>query len=60
MQPYFARFGITGSQWGILRTLHRAEREGLPSLRVTDLSDRLLVRPPSITGTWTAWSGPGW
>ncbi len=50
MQPYFARFGITGSQWGILRTLHRAEREGLSSLRVTDLSDRLLVRPPSVTG----------
>src|SRR5947209_2656916 len=50
MQPYFGRFGITGSQWGILRTLHRAEREGLPSLRVTDLSDRLLVRPPSVTG----------
>jgi DNA-binding MarR family transcriptional regulator len=50
MQPYFARFGITGSQWGILRTLHRAEREGRSSLRLTDLSDRLLVRPPSMTG----------
>jgi DNA-binding MarR family transcriptional regulator len=50
MQPYFGRFGITGSQWGILRTLHRAQREGLPCLRVTDLSDRLLVRAPSVTG----------
>jgi DNA-binding MarR family transcriptional regulator len=50
MLPYFGRFGITGSQWGILRTLHRAERDGLPCLRVTDLSDRLLVRAPSVTG----------
>src|SRR5262249_10964960 len=50
MQPYFARFGISGSQWGILRTLHRAEREGLTALRLTDLSDRLLIRPPSVTG----------
>ena len=50
MQPYFARFGISGSQWGILRTLDRAEREGLTALRLTDLSDRLLIRPPSVTG----------
>jgi DNA-binding MarR family transcriptional regulator len=50
MQPYFARFGISGSQWGLLRTLHRAEQEGLSGLRLTDLSDRLLIRPPSVTG----------
>jgi DNA-binding MarR family transcriptional regulator len=50
MQPYFARFGISGSQWGVLRTLHRAEREGESGLRLTDLSDRLLIRPPSVTG----------
>jgi DNA-binding MarR family transcriptional regulator len=50
MHPYFARFGISGSQWGALRTLYRAETEGSPRLRLTDLSDRLLVRPPSITG----------
>jgi len=50
MQPYFARFGISGSQWGVLRTLQRAESEGLARLRLTDLSDRLIVRPPSITG----------
>ena len=50
MQPYFARFGISGSQWGVLRTLHRAEAEGTVRLRLTDLSDRLIVRPPSITG----------
>ena len=50
MQPYFARFGISGSQWGVLRTLHRAELEGLSGLRLTDLGDRLLIRPPSVTG----------
>src|SRR5437868_3671173 len=49
-QPYFARFGISGSQWGVLRALHRAQKENLSSLRLTDLSERLLVRPPSVTG----------
>src|SRR5438034_11747477 len=50
MQHYFARFGISGSQWGLLRTLHRAEQDGQPGLRLTDLSDQLLIRPPSVTG----------
>src|SRR5215471_16279693 len=50
MQSYFARFGISGSQWGLLRTLHRAEQEEQAGLRLTDLSDRLLIRPPSVTG----------
>jgi DNA-binding MarR family transcriptional regulator len=50
MQSYFARFGITGSQWGVLRNLHRAEQEEPSGLRLTDLSDRLLIRPPSVTG----------
>src|SRR5262245_15454240 len=50
MQPYFAKFGISGSHWGVLRNLHRAEQEGLPGLRLTDLSERLLIRPPSVTG----------
>jgi len=50
MQPFFARFGITGAQWGVLRVLHRAELEGRPGLRLTDLSERLLIRPPSVTG----------
>ena len=50
MQPYFARFGISGAQWGVLRQLHLAEQEGLAGLRQTDLSERLLVRPPSVTG----------
>ncbi len=50
MQPYFARFGISGSQWGVLINLHRAEQDGLPQLRLSELSDRLLIRPPSVTG----------
>jgi DNA-binding MarR family transcriptional regulator len=50
MQPYFARFGISGSQWGLLRTLYRAGQDGQPALRLTDLSERLLIRPPSVTG----------
>jgi DNA-binding MarR family transcriptional regulator len=50
MHPYFARFGISGSQWGILRNLHRAEEEGLRGLRFSELSQRLLIRPPSVTG----------
>jgi DNA-binding MarR family transcriptional regulator len=50
MQPYFARFGISGSQWGVLRNLHRAAQEGQPGLRLTDLSERLLLRPPSVSG----------
>jgi DNA-binding MarR family transcriptional regulator len=50
MQPYFARFGISGAQWGVLRNLIRAEEDGLPDLRLTELSERLLVRPPSMVG----------
>src|SRR5439155_21121069 len=49
-QPYWAKFGISGSQWGVLRALHRAEIEKPGGLRLTDLSQRLLVRPPSVTG----------
>ena len=49
MEPYFARFGISGSQWGVLRTLHRSAEEGSPELRLTDLGDRLIVRPASVT-----------
>jgi DNA-binding MarR family transcriptional regulator len=53
-QPYWASFGISGSQWGVLRALYRAQTEnGIshPSgLRLTDLSERLLIRPPSVTG----------
>src|SRR5437016_2329371 len=50
MEPYFASFGISSSQWGVLRALHRARLEQRSGLRLTDLGDRLLVRPPSVTG----------
>ncbi len=50
MQPYFARFGISGAQWGFLRNLHLAEQDGQQGLRLTDLSRRMLIRPPSVTG----------
>ena len=50
MHPYFAQFGISGSQWGVLRTLYRAEKTEPTGLRLVDLSERLLIRPPSVTG----------
>src|SRR3954467_11797191 len=50
MDPYFAHFGISGSQWGVLRNLHRAELEGHAGLRLSELGRRLLIRPPSVTG----------
>ncbi len=50
MQPYFGRFGLSRSQWGVLRTLHRAELDRFAGLRLVDLCDTLLVRPPSVTG----------
>ena len=49
MEPYFIQFGLSGAQWGALRVLQRAEQEGRPALRLTDLSERLLIRPPSVT-----------
>jgi DNA-binding MarR family transcriptional regulator len=50
MDPYFAPFGISASQWAILRVLQRAEAAGESGLRLTDLGQRLLIRPPSVTG----------
>jgi DNA-binding MarR family transcriptional regulator len=51
MEPYFTRHGISGSQWAVLRNLRRAEEEeGIDGLRPGELSGRLLVRPPSVTG----------
>ena len=49
MEPYFARFGISATQWGVLRTLHRAAGEGLEGLRLRELGERIWVRPPSVT-----------
>jgi DNA-binding MarR family transcriptional regulator len=48
--PYFARFGISGSQWGILRVLQRAEAGGVAELPLKAVSERLLIQPPSVTG----------
>jgi DNA-binding MarR family transcriptional regulator len=68
MEPYFARHGISGAQWGVLRALHRAEsnpsdevggreeadeRDETDGVRMTDLSARLLVRTPSVSGVVT-------
>ena len=50
MEPYFARFGLSGAQWSVLRTLSREEAAGRRSLRLTDLGNRLIVRPPSVSG----------
>jgi len=50
MEPYFARFGITGPQWGILRILHRGELRGESELRLKDVAARLFIQPPSVTG----------
>jgi MarR family 2-MHQ and catechol resistance regulon transcriptional repressor len=50
MQPYFAQFGISRSQWAVMRHLSRAECQGQDGLRLTDLSERLIIRPPSVTG----------
>lgn len=50
LDPFFARAGISGAQWAILWNLYRAQEDGQPNLRVTDLGERLLIRPPSVTG----------
>jgi DNA-binding MarR family transcriptional regulator len=50
MEPFFAQFGISGAQWGVLRALGRAQDNGEPGLRLTDIGDSLLIRPPSVTG----------
>jgi len=60
MEPYFAQAGISGSQWAVLRALHRAEEEGLNEVRQKDLSERLLIRPPSVTGIVERLCRSGW
>lgn len=59
MDPYFAQHGLTGAQFGILKALERAEKQGEKALRVKDLAGWLLVRPPSISGLVTRleWMG---
>lgn len=60
MTPHFARFGITGSQWAVLRALQRAEAEGLDGLHPSDLGQRLLVKKPSVTGVVERLRHAGW
>src|ERR1051325_6368432 len=60
MAAYFADFGISGAQWGILRVLHRAESEGMDGLRLKELVQRLLVRPPSVTSLVDGLERRGW
>ncbi|MEI7729886.1 MAG: MarR family transcriptional regulator [Verrucomicrobiota bacterium] len=48
--PYFARFGISASQWGILRVLQRAELKGEMELSLKEVASRLFIQPPSVTG----------
>lgn len=50
MQPYFARHGITPSQWGVLRALLRFEAQGVGRVQLNELSRQLLIQPPSVTG----------
>jgi DNA-binding MarR family transcriptional regulator len=50
MQPYFGRYGISRSQWGVLRVLQRAESIGSTGIRLVDLGESLFVRPPSVSG----------
>ena len=54
MEPYFARHGISQAQWGVLINLHCAAKQqghghGDGSMRLADLVEKLLVRPPSVT-----------
>lgn len=48
MQPYFLELGISWSQWGVLRTLDKAEATK-ETLRLSELGERLLIQPPSVS-----------
>ena len=50
MEEYFQRQGLSGAQWGVLRTLRRAEDEGVRGLSPGELSRRMIVKAPSVTG----------
>lgn len=50
METYFHAHGLSGAQWGVLRTLHRAEAEGLHGLPLGELGRRMIVKAPSVTG----------
>jgi MarR family transcriptional regulator, 2-MHQ and catechol-resistance regulon repressor len=46
MEPFFSTYGISGSQWAVLRILYNAKPR---NLRLMDIGERLLIRPPSVT-----------
>ncbi len=50
MEPFFLQHGISASQWAVLSVLLRADAQGQEGLRLMDLGQRLLIRPPSVTG----------
>lgn len=50
-EPRFVGFGMSTTQWAILRTLARLEESGQPSPRVHELSQALLIHPPSLSAT---------
>ncbi len=50
-EPHFARFGVSGAQWGVLRSLSRLHEAGKPEPRMHELGAALLVQPPSLSAT---------
>lgn len=60
LDSYFARFGVSAAQWGVLRALQRAEAEGREGLCLKDLGQYLLVRPPSVTSLIDRLERTGW
>ena len=49
LEPFFARYGLSGPQWAILRILQRAGDCGEGALSQKEISRRLLIQPPSVT-----------
>lgn len=50
-EPHFARLGLSGAQWGVLRSLSRLRERGVQQPRMHELADELLVHPPSLSVT---------
>src|SRR5258706_11957250 len=49
MQPYFARFGISGAQFGVMRTLQRAEQGGSAGFGGAEPSECVWLRAPRVS-----------
>ena len=50
-EPHFARMGLSGAHWGVLRALFRLERRGVERPRMHEVRAELLVQPPSLSAT---------